>query len=252
MTDDKKKREYTMSEAALEQRREASKKGAEAATGPRTEEGKAVSSRNNWKHGLYSAVNNQGLGWLELSAVKAFGRPCRKTCMKYPCSLVQDGVTDAGGDCYDKTVYVEAFNSIIVSLQDGNHDNTHAMLAAQMAGAIDLLQQIREEIGEQGIVRLVPFVDKEGGVVLDPEGNVVGKYVANPALPQYIKLLDTLGINLPELMATPKAIEGAKRAEKGDEAMRQFMEGIARAGGGGGALPPQVFDDVDFEEAGDE
>lgn len=241
--EEQKKREYTMSESALAQRREASKAGAEAATGPRTEEGKAASSRNAWKHGLYSQVNNQGLSWMELSAVKAFARPCTTTCRKYPCSLVDDGLTAPGGDCLDKTVYVGAFNGIIEALQqDGGRDNVNAMMASQMAGSIELLQQMRDEMGEQGLVIHQPMVNKQGEVV----GH---KAVLNPAMPPYIKLLDTLGLNLPELMMTPKAVEGAKRGEQEEDLMQRFIEGISRAGSG--QRPPQVFDDAEYSEVGD-
>lgn len=62
MSDKTEKRHYTMSEAALAQRRNNLPAAAAAATGPLTEEGKAASSRNAWVHGRCSAVNRAQFG----------------------------------------------------------------------------------------------------------------------------------------------------------------------------------------------
>lgn len=208
---------YTMSEAALEQRRAA----AEKSTGPRTEEGKAIVSRNAWKHGLRSAVMRAP----EWQRIGMLMKPCVTTCARYPCELVTTERTRAGGDCLDKTVYVEAFDAIISALHSGNAEHGYGMLAAQLAQAIDMLQSLRTKIAEDGFVVEVPMVDKNGARIGE-------RYEPHPVLPHYIKMLDTLGINFAELMMTPRAQTQAKEKEEEKDAFATLMGGLmGRAGG---------------------
>lgn len=214
-----------LSEAQLAQRRAASAKGAAAArtssTGPRTEEGKARSSRNAYKHGLYSAgaaaLQQAGLVWQS-------GRPCKTTCPQYPCALVADGVTRAGGDCLDKTVYLESFDAVMKALQSGQIDAMHGHLAMHAAGALEMLAQLRQEIAERGFLIELPMLDKAG--------NKIGaKLLPNPVLPHYIALFEKLGLSLPELMTTPKAIKGVEREEDAQSAIAQmFGNALSRVG----------------------
>lgn len=211
-----------LSEAELAQRRAAAAKS----TGPRTEEGKAASSRNAYKHGLYS----QGQALIRQHwAVGAFGKPCRTTCQyhpasdpPHPCQLVLDGHTKAGGDCLDKTVYVQAFDRLLLALQENKLDGMNEVLAAEAAGALELLQRLREEIAERGFIIWVPMVDKDGEVIRDGEV-VCAKPVPNPSMPIYVKLLEAMGINLPELLATPKSIKGAEQEEDAKSAMAAIL-----------------------------
>lgn len=237
---ERKKRQ--LSPAELEQRRNAAEKAKLAATGPKTDEGKAASSRNAWKHGLYSAAAKAS-EWKALGMPLVRGRPCRTTCPKhpdnahrrpeYPCSLVLEGHTQAGGDCLDAAVYVEAFDAIMSSMQSGDVSHVHGMLASQVAQAMDVLQQIRELIAEEGILQFIPHLTKEGEFVTDPTtGKQVGRHVVNPALAHYTHLLDKLGINLPELMATPKAAAKAGDGDDGEDAVAELFERIGRAVGG--------------------
>lgn len=219
---EKPKRKYTMSDAALAQRREASKLGAEAATGPISDEGKAASSRNAWKHGLRSRAPSM---WRDATVVGMFGRPCRTTCLQYPCSLVNEGITKAGGDCLDKTVYVEAFDSILRVVQSGDVSHGHEMLAASLAGAMEVLQQLRAELADNGVVIQMPMVNKQGEII----GH---KPEINPAMFHYSKLLTDLGISLPELMATPRAVEKREDAESAADAVQDlFTRALSRANG---------------------
>lgn len=236
---DKPKRK--LSEAELRQRRAAGRKRrnvapevkakrAAACTGPRTPEGKASSSLNSWKHGLRS----KGQARLaELGLVWQTGKPCRTTCPQYPCQLVQKELTKPGGDCLDKSVYLEMFDALIATFESGKLDQMHGPLAMHMAGALETLQDLRSEIAAKGFLVSRPLVDREGNLVCDPETDkpIVGEYRANPALPHYIKLLDTLGINLAELMATPRAVSKlSDEDDKVDEVAGMIGTALSRVG----------------------
>lgn len=220
-------RSYTMSEAALEQRRANAPKALAAgalagkATGPKTEDGKAASSRNAWKHGRYSLINRQSFGLGAASMSRMFGKPCVTTCpfhpdnpdrTEAPCSLVLDGLTHAGGSCLDKTVYVNALQSLMSAMQDGDMEGMHGVLATELAANLQIVHHIRAEIAEHGI--LVPIYErnKEGDVIMDPTTGkpMVFDMKINPALAALAKFTEAHGVNFAELMATPRARERVK------------------------------------------
>lgn len=219
---DKPKRKYTMSPAALQARQE----NAQLSTGPKTEEGKAASSRNNWKHGEYSMLA-KSKEWEALAPMwKATGRPCLSTCEKYPCSLVDDGLTQPGQDCMDRQVFVQAFDAIMSSLQSGDASHGHGMMANLAASSVDILLAMREEVSTKGVVIMVPMFDKTGKKTGE-------KPVLNPAIPQYTKLLSELGINLPELMMTPRATSKLGEVEDTENAFATMLgNALQRAGNG--------------------
>lgn len=239
-----------LSEAQIEQRREAGRKGGQAlkgrelsdaqlqqrrdaaakSTGPRTEDGKAASSRNNWKTGEYSAITKMDL-W-QRTMLQVHGKPCQSTCEQYPCSLVDEGLTIPGDDCKDKTVFVQAFDSIMATLATGDVQHAHGLIGAQMAGAMEILQKLREAIVKQPIA-YKPLVNKAGDVV----GEIP---IANPVLSQYVKLLGELGINLPEAMATPKAVLSQKNAEETTDAIGDLFGKLANVAQG--TRPGRVID----------
>ena len=227
------KKKKTMTDDAIKQRQGASQLAREQSTGPVTEEGKAASSRNAWKTGASSIVSRantwQGLG--------AIGKPCKSTCKDYPCTLVEDEQTQPGKDCLDRTVYVEAFDSIMAALHTGDIEHTRGMAASQLAGAITLLQEIRDQIAEAGLIVIKPFVTKEGKLVRDNDGTLAGEPMLNPLIPQYTKLLDKLGINLPELMLTPRAVA---KVEDMEEAVDQLQDAFTRAAAAAQGAAPKA------------
>lgn len=240
-----------LSEAELAQRRAASVRGAAAATGPRTEEGKAISSRNAWKHGARSDAWQRMTAAGQMPTRMMLGKPCRTTCAwhpdnpqrtDHPCSHVVRGETKAGEDCLDRHVYADAFERIIASLQDGTSDSMHGLLAHQAAEAIELLQLLKQDIAENGITVSIPMVTKEGELVYDNKGNPIpGKVFASPSLAHYTRLLEVLGINLPELLSTPRARAREKVEESATDAVQTLIGGIfgrARKGAPAKALPP--------------
>lgn len=241
MTDRRTKRPYTMSDKALAQRRANLPAAAEAATGPRTEEGKAASSRNNWKHGRYSAINRAQFGLGANSVAKLFGRPCLTTCpyhpdnperTEMPCSLVLDGLTHAGGSCLDKTVYVHALDALMQAMTDGEMDSMHGLMASQMAANMQVLQQIRSEIAERGVMVAVPMTTKAGEPIYDKAGELMlADWKANPILAHLIKFSESLGLNFAEMMATPKARERLKDADDAEGGLQGLLGAIFRRAG---------------------
>ena len=233
------KRPYTMSEAALEQRRNNLPAAAAAATGPVTLEGKAASSRNAWVHGRYSAVNRAQFALGANSMAKMFGKPCVTTCpfhpdnpnrTEAPCSLVLDGLTHAGGSCLDKTVYVHALDSLMRAFTEGDMDGMNGLLATEMAGNMQLLRQIREEISERGVLMGIPLMTKDGKIIRDEHGNSFVEWKQNPALAALIKFNESLSINFAELMATPRAREKLKDDDEAAGGLQQMIGAIfARA-----------------------
>lgn len=230
------KRPYTMSPAAIEQRRANLPAAAAAATGPITEEGKAASSRNGWVHGRYSAVNRAQFGLGATSMAKMFGKPCVTTCpfhpdnpsrTESPCSLVLDGLTHAGGSCLDKTVYVRALDSLMRVFADGDMDGMHGLLATEMASNLQLLQQIRSELDDKGLMIEIPMTTKEGVVIRDENGKpYIASMQVNPIMGHLIKFNESLGINFAELMATPRAREKLKDDDDAAVGLQQMMGAI--------------------------
>lgn len=232
MTDVTPPAKRTLTHAELQQRRNA----AAMSTGPRTEAGKARSSRNAWKHGMTSAIHHAHFDNGMQSLLGATGKPCLTTCPKHPdnpertglpCSLVEDGVTSAGGSCLDKQVYVQAFASIIDALESGSMEGMHGLMASEIAAALQMLHELRAQIADQGFVIGIPMIDGDGKVVTRKDGSeVMGRYVANPGYPMVIKTLEVLGISLPELLATPQSQARAKVEVEKVDAIQTMMGGI--------------------------
>jgi len=230
------KRPYTMSAAALEQRRNNLPAAAAAATGPLTTEGKAASSRNAWVHGRYSAVNRAQFGLGASSMAKMFGKPCVTTCpfhpdnpnrTEAPCSLVLDGLTHAGGSCLDKTVYVHALDALMRVFTDGDMDGMHGLLATEMAANMQLLRQLREDISERGTMIDIPLTTKEGVVIRDENGKpFIAEQRVNPILSHVIKFSESMGINFAELMATPRAREKLKENDDAADGLQSLLGAI--------------------------
>lgn len=229
-------RKRELSEAELAQRRAASAAAMGHHTGPITEAGKAVVSRNAWKTGQYSAAHKLQRDLVGTSIAGSFGKPCKTTCpwhpdngkrTEAPCSLVTSGQTQAGGDCLDRRVYVEAFDAIIAAVQGGEMDGMNGVLAANMAANMQLLQQLREEISAKGMTLVSPMIDKSGKIIRDDDGTmVIGKVHMNPAMMALIRLLESMGLNLPELMATPRAREKLRDDDQRNDTMSALLGAV--------------------------
>ena len=205
-----KRRSYTMTPLAHEAR----KANALKSTGPVTEEGKAASSRNSWKHGIYSS-----------SFVTGFlGRPCKSTCDKFEtCSLISDGVTAPGDKCLDKQFVAEVFDQIITAVQGGDMGGFQGMAALEMAGGIDILRMMKESIIENDVMFKDQRTDKDGKVI------VVG-YKLNPVLPEYHKMLVTLGFTPGDFNLTPAAIAKVNKNKNDDENTKTLADTLSEIG----------------------
>lgn len=235
-----------LSERELDQRRTA----AAASTGPRTDIGKARSSRNAWKHGRYSPVAQQSFRSGADSLAAIFGKPCVTTCpihpnnpnrdtSREPCSLVEQGITQAGGNCLDKTVYVNAFTSLIEAMENGEMSGIQGVMAGEGAAMMQLLNQLRTEVLRAGLLVRVPIMLKDGSVLRDADGEIVfGDVKVNPGLSSLIMLAEKMGISLPEMLATPQARARAKTGQQAADTFSQMMGGIMQRGAASqGALP---------------
>lgn len=241
------KRAYTMSPEALAQRRAAQPAAVAAgtmaglSTGPVTEQGKAAVSRNAWKHGRFSAANQQRFGLGAASLAKMFAKPCLTSCPFHPdnpdrdespCGLVRDGLTRAGGNCLDKTVYVHALDALMGAMKDGDMDGMHGVLANEIASNLHILDQVRQAIAEHGVVTPVYECTKEGEVVIDPRSEEPSPMVfdlkPNPLLPVLIQMTDKLGINFGELLTTPRSRKQADADETKSDALHMLMGGLAQ------------------------
>lgn len=202
-----KTRKYTMTPAALEARRQ----NAQKSTGPTTPEGKDVSSRNAWKHGLHS--RNRVLG---------FGKPCRTTCPHYPCRLVDDGDTAPGKDCLDKEYLAETMNAISAALEKGDLDQLKGVVTLQLGQSLQVIDELQASILQYGVYMKSEKKNKEGVVIgyeLKP----------NPSLLPLSNLLKAAGVTLPEFMATPAAFQ----RKKSDDDTKETLSDLFRLAGDG-------------------
>lgn len=205
-----KRRPYTVTPLAIKARQDNSLKS----TGPITEEGKTASSRNSWKHGKYSSSFITGF----------LGRPCISTCDKFKtCSLISDGLTEPGDKCLDKQFVAEAFDYIIAAVQGGEMGDFQSMAALEMAGGIDILRMMKESIIENGILVKDTKIDKEGNVIA--EG-----FKLNPVLPEYQKMLTTLGFTPGDFNLTPAAIAKVNKNKADDENTKTLADTLSEIG----------------------
>lgn len=199
------KRPYTMSEAALLARQ----KNAQLSTGPKTEEGKARCSGNNWKHGLHARKRMLGLG-----------KPCKSSCLKYPCSLVDDGAVSPGGNCLDKEYFLTTLNAISNALQNGDLTDLKEVVTLQLGGTLQVIDELQASIHEYGV-----YLKSEK---LNKDGEVIGYEVKpNPSLLPLSNLLKAAGVTLPDFMATPAALEKKKSDQQTAETLADIFRGAS-------------------------
>ncbi len=206
-----KKRPYTLSPLAIDQRRQA----AALSTGPTSEAGKASSSKNAWKHGLNARTRILNLG-----------KPCKSTCPDYPCSLVDDGTTLPGKQCLDKEYMLSCVEAVSRAVGSGDLTDLKDIAALQMGQSIQVINDLQESILQYGV-----YMKDEK---LDKDGKIIGYAIKpNPSLLPLSNLLKAVGITLPDFMITPAALERKKSDEDAKETLATIFSaaagGLARA-----------------------
>ena len=202
------KRNYTLSQVAIDARRENAKKS----TGPKTAAGKSSSSRNAWKHGLNAKRFIFG----------NVGKKCSKEkCDIYDeCEYVQEGITEDGQDCFlQKLLIAETFDRAMDAVANGDHQGFTETALLNMAALIGIYQQAAEQIQREGITIKQAIKDKDGHYM----GDVT---VENPALNTLLKLAEKLNFTPDDYNMTPKAIakaEGGKKVVEGLESLASLM-----------------------------
>ncbi len=191
------RRQYTLSPAAIEQRRQAAQQPKPGMQG----------IRNNWKHGLYAKDFANRL------------KPCKSTCPRYPCTMVGDGITAPGGDCLDKTELLQFFRSVHTAITTKNTDDFNGYSALLIANSMKILQDMQEAILQDGTVLKREKQTREGLQI---------EYVMHPALAALPKLIADLGMHPSEFMITPKAIAKQEDEEEGLKTLADLMSGVAR------------------------
>lgn len=189
-------RPYNLSEAALAQRRAA----ALNSRGPVSVEGKAVSARNSWKHGLHAASH----------ALSIIGKPCLSTCHKYPCSLVEEGTCTPGSGCLDKEFFLDTLQKMQTAIQTKRYDGVNEIFSLTMAKNLHAVNELLDRIASEGTVVATARTDKDG--------RIIGwDHVLNPAIHAVPKLMGVLGLTFDSLLLTPAAVLRAEQNKKEGE-----------------------------------
>jgi hypothetical protein len=194
------KRQYTLSPSALAQRQAISKLPKPGMIG----------NRNAWKHGEYAQ------GFI-INKIK----PCRSTCPQYPCDLVDEGATKPGGDCLDKAEIVHAFMAIMKAIKNKDYDDFQEIAALKIAGAMQVVGNLIEDIMRDGTIVKSEKWDKEGCLL----GYEIKPHPALLALP---KMIAELGLTPSEMMITPKAIAKKDTEEEGIKTLSELMSRVGQ------------------------
>lgn len=193
------RRKYTLSDAALAQRREAAQKPKPGMIG----------KRNAWKHGEYAKTM--------LTRIK----PCLSTCDKYPCALVEDGKTEAGGDCLDAEEMLHIIRAVHQVISDPKASEDFLEIsAANIGNSLRILEMLQEDILRDGTLVKSQKFDKSG-VCYQEELRI------HPSLYALPKMIRDLGMTPEQFMITPKAI--AKNTNE-EEAVKSIVDMMKEAG----------------------
>lgn len=203
------KRPYTLSEAALAQRRANRPAAAAASTGPITPEGKARARLNGLKFGTHT----QSLA-IRLSP------PCQRTCPDYKtCDHVLDEEVRPGDRCpLELENIIESISAISDAL-DGKPDKLNHLVAIRLGGGLDILGKMQEDILTHGTLLLETITGEKSSIE---------RYVENPLIHSMIKLLGQMNVTPSDFKLTPKSKDG--EAQKGNTLASMIAQSIAAGG----------------------
>ncbi len=195
------KRPYHMSEAAIKQRQDRRSKG-----------GKASAKKHpakSWKHGKYA-----------MSSVTTM-KPCRTTCEKFPCELIEQNKVKPGEACLDMVFVIQTYEAIINAVKNNEYDGFNEIAAFNISQAIEVLRMCLEDIITDGTIVKSEKIDKEG--------NVIGFDIKpHPSMLSLPKLLAELGMTPQEAMITPRQIAKAGDVEDGIKSLADLMSGVGK------------------------
>ena len=185
-------RNYTMTQAAREARSKGGKARAKKCPAP------------NWKHGMYAR-----------SSVTTM-KPCKTTCEKYPCELIEENKVEPGEACLDMVFVVQTYEAIIKAVKKKEYDDFNEIAAFNISQSIEVLRMCQEDIMREGTM-----VKSEK---YDAFGRVIGYEIKpHPSLFAVIKLADKLGMTPQEAMITPRQIAKQGNEEEGVKSIGDLM-----------------------------
>jgi len=196
------KRRYTMSEAALAQRRAATHSAAKCAA--------MAGNRNGWKHGHFADNFINKL------------KPCKSTCPQYPCRLVEGGEVEPGDDCLDKVEVIGFFRAVHNAVKNKDYDDFNELASLQIANTIKVVDMLIEDIFRDGTVLQREKTDKDGN-------HIATEYVTHPSLLALPKLIADLGLNPAEFLITPRSKKRSDVEEEGNKTLAELMSRAAGA-----------------------
>ena len=162
-------------------------------TGPTTPAGKASSSRNATKYGLYAQRF--------MNIIK----PCLSTCPEYPCPLVDSGGTTPGSYCMEKHSFIESLQAIELAILSGKRDSFNELLAIELASNLEVIRALREHVIQSPIVK---SIKRSKTTMKDTEviEHEQIEYKPNPAALALTQLLRDMGLNFKEANITPRQV----------------------------------------------
>jgi len=193
------KRHYTMSAEALEQRRKVTGSPAKAEA--------MQGNRNAFRHGMYAR------------SFIAKMRPCKSTCARFPCELVEEGQTEPGEDCLDKAEVLHNYRAVRKAIEDKDTLEFNDLAALQIANAISVVSMLTQDLMRDG-----PMVKREKR---DGKGNIIVEFVPHPTLASLPKLIADLGLTPSEFLITPRS---KSRSDSDKEGALTLADLITRAG----------------------
>ncbi len=190
------------------------KAAAPAAARARSPEGQRASSKNRWVHGRYAKG--------QLASIA--GKPCQTTCPKYPCVFVNESKTKPGQSCLDAVDLgrlEHVAEAILQAVQGGDTQALNEVATLQLAGNIEILNQLRSEISSRGVI-----IEK---ALFSSSGKQVGAdLIENPALKILVKLCSTMGFSLSEFLATPQSLAKSTAEDEQQQSAAEFTRAISR------------------------
>lgn len=195
----KKKRPYTVSPEAIEQRRAAARARRPGSEG----------NKRNWKTGYFAK-----------DFIEGRIKPCKSSCPFFDeCELVSDGNVKPGDACLDKQAVIATYSAIMDAVKHKEYDEFNSVSGLIVAETMHVLQTLLEDtIREGGVVKREKY-DKDGKL------HTI-EYVPHPNLMSLPKIIADLGLTPRELNITPKAVVDNDTEKEKGKTLAGIMSGL--------------------------